>query len=90
MSSSSAGRFVPVIILALVAALVTVLGLWSLDRARSSDSAIVSAAAAGEAAQYEWRIVTTWPKGLPGLGSYAENFARYIEAMSNGRLRARV
>ena len=35
-------------------------------------------------------IGDTWPKGLPGLGSAPENFARRVEEMSNGRLSIRV
>lgn len=38
----------------------------------------------------EWKLVTTWPKGLPGLGSAPENFARRVGEMSNGRLTVRV
>ena len=34
--------------------------------------------------------MTTWPKGLPGLGSAPENFARRVQEMSNGRLSIRV
>ena len=34
--------------------------------------------------------MTTWPKGLPGLGSAPENFARRVGEMSNGRLTVRV
>ena len=92
MSTHAPRSFTPVIVLALVAALVATIGLWAADRATRSGESEATAGAAGqrEGADYEWKIVTTWPKGLPGLGSYAENFARYIEAMSNGRLRARV
>jgi TRAP-type mannitol/chloroaromatic compound transport system substrate-binding protein len=33
-----------------------------------------------------WRMVTTWPKNFPGLGTGAELLARTIEQMSEGRL----
>ncbi|MEW5824940.1 MAG: twin-arginine translocation signal domain-containing protein [Pseudomonadota bacterium] len=38
----------------------------------------------------EWKMVTTWPKNFPGLGTGAENIARYINEMSNGRLKVKV
>lgn len=34
----------------------------------------------------EWRLVTTWPKGFPALGTAPEKFARMVETMSKGRL----
>ena len=38
----------------------------------------------------EWRMVTSWPKGLPGLGAGAERLAANITAMSGGRLTIKV
>jgi len=38
----------------------------------------------------EWRMVTAWPKGLPGLGTGAQRLADRITAMSDGRLTIRV
>ena len=38
----------------------------------------------------EWRMVTSWPKGLPGLGAGAERLAANITAMSGGRLAIKV
>ncbi len=84
-------RYTPLIILLLVAALVTVLGLWATDRAGSSGSESVSGVVnknSGE--QFHWKLVTTWPKNLPGLGTAPENFARIVEEMSGGRLTVRV
>lgn len=34
----------------------------------------------------EWRMVTSWPKNLPGPGVTAQRLADYISAMSGGRL----
>lgn len=34
----------------------------------------------------EWRMVTTWPKNFPGLGTGAELLASLIGQMSGGRL----
>ncbi|MFO7807883.1 TRAP transporter substrate-binding protein [Guyparkeria sp.] len=33
-----------------------------------------------------WKMVTTWPKNFPGLGTGANNIAKYINEMSGGRL----
>ncbi|MGE5102957.1 MAG: TRAP transporter substrate-binding protein [Deltaproteobacteria bacterium] len=38
----------------------------------------------------EWRMVTAWPKGLPGLGTGAELLGKRITDMSGGRLSVRV
>ena len=37
-----------------------------------------------------WKMVTTWPKNFPGLGTGAEFLAKTIEEMSNGRIKVRV
>ncbi|MEJ6773496.1 MAG: TRAP transporter substrate-binding protein, partial [Porticoccaceae bacterium] len=39
---------------------------------------------------YNWKLVTTWPKNYPGLGTAPENFAKKVEAMSGGRLTIKV
>ena len=31
---------------------------------------------------YKWKLVTSWPKNYPGLGTAPENFAKKVEAMS--------
>ncbi len=36
------------------------------------------------------RMVTTWPKNFPGLGTSAERFAQRIKLMSNGNLQIKV
>ncbi len=38
----------------------------------------------------EWRMVHSWPKGLPGVGVGAERLARRIETMSGGRMKINV
>lgn len=37
-----------------------------------------------------WRMVTTWPKGFPGLGTGAEYLADLITRMTDGRIRVTV
>ncbi len=39
---------------------------------------------------YQWKMVTTWPKNFPGLGTSANDLAAAIEAMSGGRLTIKV
>lgn len=81
-------RFLPLVVVILVALLVLVVALWSIDRARAPQSHQQQAGVS--APQFEWKLVTTWPKNFPGLGAAPENFARYVEAMSNGRLKISV
>ncbi len=37
-----------------------------------------------------WKMVTTWPKNFPGLGTVPEQFAKDVEVMSGGRLKIKV
>lgn len=85
-------RLTPIVILALLAALVTTLGLWATDRAGKGldGAASVVQADANSTQRFHWKIVTTWPKNFPGLGFAAENFARYVNEMSRGRLTVQV
>ena len=39
---------------------------------------------------YEWKMVTTWPKNFPGLGTGANFLARIIEEMSGGQIKVKV
>lgn len=38
----------------------------------------------------QWRMVTAWPKGLPGLGTGAENLAKRITEMTEGKISVKV
>ncbi|MET1027388.1 MAG: TRAP transporter substrate-binding protein [Dongiaceae bacterium] len=38
----------------------------------------------------EWKMVTSWPKGLPGLATGAERLAERIGKLSSGRLNVKV
>ncbi|MEE4203435.1 MAG: TRAP transporter substrate-binding protein DctP [Halieaceae bacterium] len=82
-------RILPVVVLALLAALVLVTGLWVMDRVGGRPG-MRAASEAGDFDTIEWKLVTTWPKGLPGLGSAPENFARRVNAMAGGRLKVSV
>ena len=46
--------------------------------------------AAATPSQFEWKLVTTWPKNLPGLGTAPERLAQDVDVMSAGRLKIKV
>ena len=75
-------RYSPLIILLLVAALVTALGLWAADRAKikPDDSQHSGTSASGE--HFQWKMITTWPKNFPGLGMAA--LRRWSRVMAGG------
>jgi TRAP-type mannitol/chloroaromatic compound transport system substrate-binding protein len=57
------------------------------------DCGTIPAGAAGSAASLtrrEFKMVTTWPKDFPGLGTMAERTARFIAEMSGGAMTVRV
>ena len=39
---------------------------------------------------YRWKMITTWPKNLPGLGTAPERMAERLRVMSGGRLDIKV
>ena len=78
----------PVAVIALLLLWVGTLGLWAVEAQKTVDGSGPSVS--GNQESIEWKLVTTWPKGLPGLGSAPENFARRVGEMSNGRLTVRV
>ncbi|PCJ14286.1 MAG: ABC transporter substrate-binding protein [Gammaproteobacteria bacterium] len=39
---------------------------------------------------YNWKLVTSWPKNLPGLGEAPERLSRIVKEMSDGRLNIKV
>jgi len=81
-------QFLPLAVVALTAALVAVVAGWTMDRVGRSGTAATEVGAAVKA--IEWKLVTTWPKGLPGLGAAPENFARRVNEASGGRLKIKV
>jgi TRAP-type mannitol/chloroaromatic compound transport system substrate-binding protein len=81
-------RYSPLIILALLALLVAALAGWALDGVHRSGAGPNKEAQAQETIQ--WKMVTTWPKNFPGLGTAPENFSRLVNEMSGGRLQVQV
>lgn len=41
-------------------------------------------------AEHKWKMVTTWPKNFPGLGTGANHLAELIGEMSGGRIEVKV
>lgn len=82
-------RYYPLLVLALVTALVALGWLYVGERARHYQPA-GSTGAVGDQRVYHWKLVTTWPKNFPGLGRAPEFFAEQVAKMSNGRLQIRV
>jgi len=42
--------------------------------------------AAPQEAQYQWKMITAWPRNLPALGTNPNHFAEMVEEMSGGRM----
>jgi TRAP-type mannitol/chloroaromatic compound transport system substrate-binding protein len=53
-------------------------------------AAVLAAPAVARAAPLKWRMVTSWPKRLPGPGMSAERVAERINTTSGGRLQVAV
>ncbi|WP_369985396.1 TRAP transporter substrate-binding protein [Thalassolituus sp.] len=45
---------------------------------------------AAPAQKFEWKLVTSWPKNFPGLGTAPERFAEQVSQLSGGRLTIKV
>lgn len=56
----------------------------------AAGAALGAARAAHAKAEYKWKMVTTWPKNFPGLGTGANKLAELITEMSGGRLSVKV
>ncbi|MBR9909934.1 MAG: ABC transporter substrate-binding protein [Gammaproteobacteria bacterium] len=87
MQSAKKNKNQSIIIMALVA--LSVLLFWLLVASKLGQSGAGTAGQGGSATEtdrFHWKLVTTWPKNFPGLGAAPENFARYVEQMSGGRL----
>jgi TRAP-type mannitol/chloroaromatic compound transport system substrate-binding protein len=57
---------------------------------QGASSAASSSAASSYDQTFKWKMVTTWPRDFPGLGTGAARLAKIIEEMSNGRLQIKV
>jgi TRAP-type mannitol/chloroaromatic compound transport system substrate-binding protein len=52
--------------------------------------AVVAAVPAVAQETVKWKMVTTWPKNFPGLGTGAEYLAQLLQEMSGGRIEVKV
>jgi len=77
-------RFTPLVILALIALCVALFAALVMSKAQQGSVQVAGQAMAGQ--HFKWRMVTTWPKNFPGLGTTAEEFAGMVNRMSDGRL----
>jgi len=91
MNTRTDNRWQPAAILGLVALSLLLFWLLVADRASTPDRLHEAPNAEGQPrSSIEWKLVTTWPKNLPGLSSHAANFSRLVEEMSRGRLKVKV
>lgn len=65
-------------------------GLGACSRPTPAQSTGPVANSNDSAKPIEWKMYTTWPKNFPGLGTGANNLAKFITEMSGGRLTVRV
>jgi len=88
-NTTSKPRWSPLIILLLVALVAVLFSLLVMEKATDKVAVMVDGKVQ-EQRVYQWRMVTTWPKDFPGLGTTAQEFANMVESMSGGRLQIRV
>ncbi|KIQ01243.1 MULTISPECIES: TRAP transporter substrate-binding protein [Pseudomonas] len=74
----------------LFGAAVALLAAIGLAGCKEDTPAAGQSAAAAKAETFHWKMVTSWPKNYPGLGTGAERLAERINAMSAGRLTVKV
>ncbi|MEW5011855.1 MAG: ABC transporter substrate-binding protein, partial [Cycloclasticus sp.] len=58
--------------------------------ALAASSVAVASPAFASKAEFNWKMITSWPKNYPLLGTNANHVAKLIEQMSNGRIRIKV
>jgi TRAP-type mannitol/chloroaromatic compound transport system substrate-binding protein len=74
--------------ISIITAFVFALGLTGCGKKEQQNTAQPQANV--EQQVFKWKLVTSWPKNYPGLGTTPERFAKDVEAMSNGRLKIKV
>ena len=73
-----------------VIAVATLAGTLGACAPEAGESAGTDAVAAADTRTFEWKLVTTWPKNLPALGTAPERLAEIVREMSAGRLQIKV
>jgi TRAP-type mannitol/chloroaromatic compound transport system substrate-binding protein len=84
MSKTRRYQITPLIMLALIALCVMLFAALVMSKTDQGKTHVAGEAVTAE--QFKWRMVTTWPKNFPGLGTTAEKFASMVGEMSGGRL----
>ena len=51
---------------------------------------LTESATGSSQATFEWKLITTWPKNFPALGTAPERLAELVDEMSAGRLQIKV
>ena len=76
----------------LAASSATVLGACSVEVVKQEDlpAAMKEGGPFVQMKKYQWKMVTTYPKNFPGLGTVAEQLANDINALSDGQLTVKV
>ena len=69
----------------LITSIALAIGLSGCGQEQQASNATANAAQSQQT--FKWKLVTSWPKNYPGLGTAPERFAQNVEAMSNGRLK---
>lgn len=88
--SSTKVNLLPAITLLLLAALVALFSLYVMERAKPHQRTASEDSLGYDPQQrFQWTMVTSWPKNLPGTGVAAENLARLVNEASGGRLSIR-
>jgi len=73
---------------AVFAGLISMLVLGCSEKNNNNQSSTAKVAQAEQ--KFNWKLVTSWPKNYPGLGTAPERFAKNVNLMSNGRLTVKV
>ncbi len=73
-----------------VAVLVGTLGTLGACAPETGEPSPADAAAAADTRTFDWKLVTTWPKNLPALGTAPERLAEIVGEMSAGRFTIKV
>lgn len=76
------------VLLRIVPLSLAVMALCACGQEPTGQDAVHTAPAAEQS--FDWKMATTWPKNLPGMGTGVERFAKQVEAMSAGRLKISV
>jgi TRAP-type mannitol/chloroaromatic compound transport system substrate-binding protein len=90
MKTQNINRSMPVVILGLIAIIVAMVAFYvgNLAVLQKRTDRILAEQQAEQV--YHWKMVTTWPKNFPGLGTSAELLAQWVAEASDGRLQITV